>query len=126
MSSIYQSASNQWIYFDGAIKRYFDTQQEAIAMNQKETFVQKLQAAATQIAQASDQFANLETVFFDRTYNSGGANQIQDVDIEATGLTAAQVGSLITLGQQLQLFLNNGAPVQGDYDVTLNAARTDI
>jgi hypothetical protein len=124
--SIYQAADGRYIYFDGETKRYFDTQGEAIAMSQKETFVQKLQAAATQIAQAADQFANLETVFFDRTYNSGGAKEIQDVDIEATGLTAAQVGSLITLGQQLQLFLNNGAPAQGDYDVTLNAARTDI
>jgi hypothetical protein len=124
--SIYQAADGRYIYFDGVEKRFFDTEGEAIAMSRKETFVQKLQEAATQIAVAADRFEDLETIFFDRGYNSGGANQIQDEDIEATGLTAAQVGSLITFGQQLQLFLNAGAVVQGDYDVTLNAARTDI
>lgn len=124
--SIYQDANGGWVYFDGETKHHFPTQEEAVTMSQKESFVQKLQGAATQLAQTADVFVDLETVYFDRGYNTGGANAIGDVDIESTGLTAAQVASLITLGQQLTNFLNNQTVTEADYDATLNAARTDV
>lgn len=124
--SIYQAANDEWIYFDGTTKHRFATEQEAVNMSQKESYVQRLQGAATSLAQTADLLADLVTVYFDRGYNSGGANAIGDDDIESTGMTAAQVGSVITLAEQLSNFLNNTAVAIGDYDATLNAARTDV
>ena len=122
----YQDANGGWIYFDGETKHRLATQQEAVTMSQKESFVQRLQGAATQLAQTADLFQDLFSVYFDRGYNDGGANEIGDDDIASTNLTAAQVGNLITLAEQLDHFLNNAAVAQGDYDAVLNAARTDV
>lgn len=146
--SVYEDGEGKFIYFDGSVKHRFDTFEEAQAAQlqaddaaatqereataltsaraRKTAFVRRQQEAATQIAQAADLLGNLETVFFDRGYNSGGANAIEDADVVATGLTAAQVGSLITFGQQLHNFLNNETVAKADYDATLNAARTDV
>jgi hypothetical protein len=124
--SIYQAANGIWIFFDGSEKHFFATESEAHIMDRKLTFVQRLQTAATQLAQTADLFEDLESIYFDRGYGDGGAGEIQDSDITASGLTAAQVASLITLGQQLQNFVNNAAVVQGDYDAVLNTARTDV
>ena len=123
---IYQSADGRFIYFNGVEKVFFNTEQEAIRIMSKANFVEQIQATATQIAQAADRLDDLITVFFDRGYGVGGAQEIQDEDIAAQGVTAAQVAGVITLGQQLANFRNNAAVVTGDYDAILNAARTDV
>lgn len=124
--SVYQSADGQWIYYDGATKRYYDNARDAHMAEQKTTFGQKMQAASTTLAQVADQFADLFTVYFDRGYNTGGANPIADEDVAALGITAADIAAGITLAEQIQNFLNSQAALQSDYDQTLNALRTDL
>lgn len=78
---------------------------------------------ATTLASAWQKGENLKEVYFDR----GFSGAIKDEDIlEATGLTAANVASGITMAEQLCLFLKNGVVTQGDYLVTINQLRGDI
>lgn len=129
MVKVYKRADGKWVVVFGPgdrRKQIADTEQEAREMANKITFVEKLQAAATLLAQVADAFADLESVYFDRGFNSGGANAIADADIAGTGLTAAQVGSGITLAQQVSKFVNNQAVTTGDYDATINTLRTDV
>ena len=95
-------------------------------MADKVTFANKAQNTATKLAQAIDAANNLETVYFDRGYNVGGANPIVDLDVIGLGITAGTLGGLITLIQQLRNFVDNAAVATGDYDSTLNKMRTDV
>lgn len=96
-------------------------------MADKNTFVQKFQDSATKLAQVANEFDDLMSVYFDRGYNGGGADELVDGDI-STGLniTAADVAAGVTLAQQLANFLDNTAVVTGDYDSTLNKLRVDL
>lgn len=95
-------------------------------MSKKNEFVNEFKLQATSLAQIIARCEELEDIYFDRGYNSGGADAITDADISSTGLTAAQVGSLITLGQQIVNFRDNAAVTTGDYGATLNVARNDL
>ena len=53
-------------------------------------------------------------------------DEITDADVSSTGLTAADVGNLVTMGQQLKNFRDNSAVTTGDYGATMNKARTDF
>lgn len=94
--------------------------------SRKIQFAQAIMECCTSMAQAADNGVNAKDIFFDRGYNSGGAHEIVDSDIEALEITAAQLISGITLIENLDKFLTNQVPVQGDYDATLNQLRTDL
>jgi hypothetical protein len=94
--------------------------------SKKIDFATQCQTHATTLAQVSDALSDIETVYFDRGYNSGGGDELVDGDITALEITAANIGSLITLAQQLRNFVDNAAVTQGDYDSTLNVLRTDL
>ena len=95
-------------------------------MSQKLTFVSKVQERATTLAQVADLVSDLVSVYFDRGYDSGGSDPVIDADLAALGITAANLTAFITLGQQLQNFLDNAAVATADYDATLNTMRTDV
>lgn len=92
---------------------------------QKELFVDRLLQVAQRTAfQVMDEIGSITDQYFDNTYNSGGADQIIDADLSNyNGLTAAEVGSVITAFQQLANYFNNAAVTTGDYAVTYNAVR---
>jgi hypothetical protein len=101
-------------------------------MSQKDVFINQATIVASALAQSFDNALALANVYFDRGYNGGGANELTTNDLEAAGLTPAQIASGITLFQQLQL-LRSGAQEAGhstvvpaDYDATLNTLRRDI
>ena len=127
MITVYQAADNRWLVFNNDIKSgYFTLESEARDMATKLTFGEQSQNDATTLAQVADRLANLETVYFDRGYNSGGTNPIVDGDIVSLNITAANLAALVTLTQQLNNFLGNLAVATDDYDATLNTVRTDV
>ena len=92
----------------------------------KVAFAQEAQALSTIVADVSKRMADVFDTYFDRGYNGGGSNAITDPDLTSLGVTAAQIAAFITLAENINIFLNNGAPFQSDYDSTINGLRTDI
>lgn len=92
----------------------------------KQTFCQQLQSDAAALAAIRKILDDRKGVYYDRGYNSGGSNPIIDADVSALDLTAAQVGSWITLLEQLEKFFTNTAVTTADYDATLSTIRRDI
>lgn len=88
---------------------------------------------AAQMAQLVDKARDLHAVYFDRGYNTGGANEIVDADIEVTGNTASEIAGFVTMAEQMEKWVhgNHTAPADGslaalDHDQTLNKLRSDI
>ena len=92
----------------------------------KQTYARQLQTDAGAIAAIRQILDDRKGVYFDRGYNSGGSNPITDSDVSDLDLTAAQVGSWITLIEQLEKFFTNQAVTTADYDATLSTMRRDI
>lgn len=67
-----------------------------------------------------DNAPDIENEYFDLGYNSGGARQVIDADVAQWGLTAANIGSGITLIQQVKNLAGNTAVTTGDYALTTN------
>lgn len=127
MVRVYQAADGRWVVFNNDTKSdYFTLESEAQDMATKLTFAEQAQVEATSFAQLGDKLADVESVYFDRGYDAGGANPIIDADIVSLNITAVQLAAFITLAQQVSNFLGNLAVTQADYDVTLNVIRTDI
>lgn len=125
--NVYQAANGKWLIFNNGIKsEYFNTEPEAVEMASKLTFAEQAQTSATTMSDLSDRLTDLYSVYFDRGYNSGGSNPIVDDDLASLGITAVQLGNMMTLAEQFANFLNNIAATQADYDTTLNAMRTDV
>lgn len=95
-------------------------------MSRKSDFAESIMRSITQIAQHGDRGDDAVTIYFDRGYNSGGADAIVDADLTNLGITAAELADGITLFQNLNKFINNDTPAQADYDVTLNKLRNDL
>jgi len=91
----------------------------------KTTYAGQIQTTAAAIAAAIDRATDLRSIYFDRGYNSGGANVIIDGDVSELGITADAITNFITLAEQLQNFADNQTVTSGDYDATLNMLRTD-
>jgi len=94
--------------------------------NQKNVFINQVTITASALAQAFDMADTLTDVYFDRQYNTGGANALTPLDLEASGFTSDQIASFVTMAQQIQALRHNQAVVSGDYDATLNQLRRDI
>lgn len=95
-------------------------------MQNKPTFLTKMQAAVTVIAQNKELLDVLVRQYFAEAYNSGGANAITDADCAPYGITAAQVSSGILFGQQLANMLANSAVQTNTYQITVDALRSDV
>jgi hypothetical protein len=126
MVVVKQQGDGQWLVYNNGISQIIALEEDARNMATKLTWGNQAQADATALAQVADRLANIETVYFDRGYNSGGSNPIIDDDVSSLNITAADLASLITLIQQLNNFLGNSAVTAGDYDATLNTVRTDV
>lgn len=61
--------------------------------------------AATRFSDMADDIGALQEVWFDRGYNSGGADELTNADVEALGITAADVTGMITFAGALETFM---------------------
>jgi hypothetical protein len=92
----------------------------------KDAFISKLLIVVTAIAQSLDTGMPLTEAFYKRGYGSGGANEITDGDLVASGLTVPQLISGIVLLEQLAAMRAGQAVAVGDYGATLATLRRDI
>ena len=74
-------------------------------MANKTQYAQRGRELSTVASNLFDQVIAWRNVYWDRTYNSGGADAITDEDVAVTGVTAADVTGMITFADALETFL---------------------
>lgn len=95
-----------------------------MALNDQEAaFVQRIRSSTHRLSEEIDKLAALADLYFDRTYNSGGVNEITDDDLADLDIDAADLASTVTAIQQLLNWRDNAAVTTGDYGATLNKVR---
>ena len=95
-------------------------------MGTKLTFAGQSRAIANTIATLDHDLEAMDTVYFDRGYNSGGGDPIVDGDVSELDLTAADLAGMVTIAQQFRNFLNNLSVTAGDYNSTVSNTRSDF
>lgn len=96
-------------------------------MSEKIKYAMDVQAVSTLLIQAIEALPRITSVWADRGYGSGEANEMTDTDVESLGIAASQIGAFITpLATELTNFANNLSASTGDYSVSLNKLRTDV
>ena len=74
-------------------------------MSSKTRYASRAQDMASIFSSLSDDIASLQAIYFDRAYNGGGADELTDADVEALGITAADVVGMITFAGALETFM---------------------
>lgn len=74
-------------------------------MSNKVKYVQQAQEMAGVMSRLFSNVEQWKAVYWDRGYNSGGADELTDTDVESLGLTAADVTGLVTFADALDTFL---------------------
>ncbi len=74
-------------------------------MTNKERFAREAQEVASVFSKMADTTIAIRDVFWDRAYNSGGADELTDADVESLGVTAADVTGMITFADALETFM---------------------
>lgn len=113
---IYQSADGSWIFFDGATKRRYATEQEAYIYMAKQDTAKAIVSAVQ--ALKPDNVSDLR-----KEYSDVAGAGWTDADVAALGITSAQLLSFVVLLENFEKFMTNQAPIQGDYTAVFNQAR---
>ena len=74
-------------------------------MANKINYVRQGQQMAATMATLADNLSTWRDVFWDRAYNSGGAAELTNADVEQLGVTAADVTGLVTFADALDTFM---------------------
>lgn len=74
-------------------------------MTNKEQFVKRGREMATVTANLADQVLAWRDVYWDRGYNSGGADELIGSDITSSGVSATDVTGMVTFADALETFL---------------------
>ncbi len=74
-------------------------------MTNKTRYASRAQDMAAIFANLADDIGALQAIYFDRGYNSGGADELTDADVESLGVTAADVTGMITFAGALETFM---------------------
>jgi len=118
MITIYKD-DGKWTAWDQATdyKRSFDTRMEAELMAQKLELAKALIAQAQALAPVMDAAPDVVQEYFDASIT------FVDADVEALGVTAAQVVALITLLENVNKFFSGDSPTNAQYRININAVR---
>ena len=76
----------------------------------KLTFTRRGRELATALALQMNDLAAWRNTYWDRTYNAGGADEITDANVEASGVSAADITGLVTFADALDTFLVSTRP----------------
>ena len=117
---IYQAANGRWILWTGSEKIYFDTQGEAIQAMAKIDLAKAIIYQVQTLAKPMDESSDVLQEYFDSgiTFTDG--------DVEALGITAAQVTACTTLLENVGKFFGGTEPVNAVYRTTVNAVRRAV
>ena len=74
-------------------------------MANKINYVRQGQQMASSMATLADNLSAWRAVFWDRAYNSGGAAELTNADVEQLGVTADDVTGLVTFADALDTFM---------------------
>lgn len=74
-------------------------------MSNKTHYAKRAQDMAGIFANLADDILAIRDTWWDRAYNSGGADELTDADVESLGVTAADVTGMITFADALETFL---------------------
>lgn len=123
--TIYQDAAGKWVFFDGAAKHRFDSEQEAHVFMNKLATAKFLVELVQSMAKVADNAADAIPEYFD----VAGAGWTDD-DVAALGITAAQLAACVTFIEQIPKLMLGTIAVDGHSDIapanyraTLNAVR---
>ena len=94
-----------------------------MAGEQKAAYIRDMLSHMHTLISVTDDLPELENMYFDNGYGSGGADEIIQTDLDKNDITVAEFTNLITLVQQLKNFTGNAVVTQSDYAATLNAVR---
>ena len=83
--------------------------------SRKVTISLAIRSAITSLDNLVTKLNELDNVFIKSEYDLGGTDPIVDEDIEGHDMTAADLAAAHTFTTQLNLFLNDGTPLQFDY-----------
>lgn len=74
-------------------------------MDNKKQFAQRGRELSTVASNLFDQTLAWRNVFWDRAYNSGGADALTNGDVDEAGVTVDDVVGLVTFADALETFL---------------------
>jgi len=74
-------------------------------MSNKTRYASRAQDMASIFSNLADDISSLQAIYFDRGYNAGAADALTDADVEALGITAADVTGMITFAGALETFM---------------------
>lgn len=74
-------------------------------MANKANFARQGQQMAASFSALADDIGALQAIYFDRGYNSGGADELLDADVESLGIDAGAVTGMITFAGALETFM---------------------
>ncbi len=91
--------------------------------SQKEAFVSRVRTESHRLMEAISDAIELRSVYFDRTYNDDGANEITDADLSGLDIDAVDIASFVTAMEHLENWRDNASVTTGDYGAKLNVTR---
>lgn len=74
-------------------------------MANKTHYARQAQQMAGSFSALTDDILAFRDIWWDRAYNSGGADELIDADVSSLGITAADVTGMITFADALETFL---------------------
>jgi hypothetical protein len=96
-----------------------------LSHHQRMLFLSAVQVTAAKLAVATADATELAAIYEDRGYAPEGVAPLDDTDGVEHGITAADVAAFVTMATNLNKFMRNRSPVQGNYGFTLNIVRND-
>lgn len=79
-------------------------------MADKSKYANRGRELASTMSVLNDQISAWRNTYWDRAYNSGGANELTDEDVAESGVTAADVTGLTTFADALDAFMASNRP----------------
>jgi len=91
--------------------------------SRKVDFALSVRAAVTAFVGVVERLNELNEIYADSGYDSGGINPIADSDLEEHDITVQNLADTSVLADNVVLFLNAGTPLKLDYQSTINKFR---